>query len=87
MAVQPNTTYAFTGWIRSSLVSQAGLFSVDGASGVLSQTPFADLPGYTQLTLTFNSGANTSVRVRAGFWGANTVQWIQTDDFTLQQTQ
>ena len=85
--VQPNTSYAFTGWIRSALVAQVGYFSVDGANGILNETSFADLPGYTQLTVTFNSGTNTSVRVRAGFWGQDTVQWIQTDDFTLQQLQ
>ena len=85
--VQPNTSYAFTGWIRSSLVAQAGYFSVDGANGVLNQTAFAGLPGYAQLTVNFNSGTNTSVRVGAGFWGQNSVQWIQMDDFTLQQTQ
>lgn len=87
VALKPYTNYAFTGWIRSSLIAQAGYFSVDGATSILKETSFAALPGYTQLTVTFNSGANTSVRVRAGFWGHNAVQWIQTDDFTLQQTQ
>ena len=87
VTVQPNTSYAFTGWIRSALVAQVGYFSVDGANGILNETSFAGLPGYTQLTVTFNSGANSSVRVRTGFWGQDTVQWIQTDDFTLQQTQ
>ncbi len=87
VAVQPNTTYAFTGWVRSSLSSPVGYFSVDGANGVLNESSFAGLPGYSQQTVLFNSGANTSVRVRAGFWGDNSVQWIQTDDLTLQQTQ
>ncbi len=87
VAVQPNTTYTFTGWIRSALVYPIGYFSVDGTNSILNETAFGATNGYTQLKVTFNSGSNTSVRVRAGFWGADTVQWIQTDDFTLQQSQ
>lgn len=87
VAVQPNTNYVLTGWIKSSLVANVGYFSVDGATSILNEVSFGDLPGYSLLTVTFNSGANTSVRIRAGFWGQNSAQWIQLDDVTLQQTQ
>lgn len=87
VAVQPNTTYSLTAWVRSSLLSGTGSLFATGSTGILNSTTFAALPSYAQLTLTFNSGVNTSVQVGAGLTGANGVQWVQLDDLTLQPTQ
>ena len=87
VSVQPNTNYALSAWIKNSLVGNNGYLSVDGGSSILSEVNFGSMPGYTRITVPFNSGANTTIRVRAGFWGQGTVQWLQLDDVTLQQTQ
>ena len=87
VSVQANTNYALSAWIRNSLVANVGYLSVDGGSSILSEVNFGSLPGYTRITVPFNSGNNTTVRVRAGFWGQGTVQWLQLDDVTVQQMQ
>ena len=87
VAVQPNTTYALSAWVRNSLTGNDGFLSVDGGSTILAETNLGSMPGYTRVTVPFNSGANTSVRVRAGFWGQGTVQWLQLDDVTVQLMQ
>ncbi|MGI4757579.1 MAG: Ig-like domain repeat protein [Janthinobacterium lividum] len=83
--VRPNTDYVFSGWVRSGLVANLGYFSVLGGKSIISETSFGNLGEYTNLLVRFNSGLNTSVSTRVGFWGANTAQWIQIDDFTLEQ--
>jgi S-formylglutathione hydrolase FrmB len=80
IAVQANRTYTLTGWVRTSANNNAGYFGVRTAGGqVVSERPFGRLDGYTQLTVTFNSGANTSLVVYGGLW-ANGDTWLQIDD-------
>ncbi|AKQ65381.1 Basic proline-rich protein [Myxococcus hansupus] len=41
------------------------------------------LGNYTQLSVTFNSGAQHSVEVFAGLWANHGDTWIQVDDLRL----
>lgn len=84
ISVTPNTEYVFSGYLRSSLVANIGYFSVLGGQGIVNESAFGNLPSYTKLVVRFNSGSNTTMTVRAGFWGANTVQWLQMDDFSVR---
>jgi hypothetical protein len=63
----------------------AGYFGVRSPGGaVISEATFGSLPTYTQKTVAFNSGSNTSVTVYAGFWGPGADSWIRLDDVSLQ---
>lgn len=83
--VSPNTAYTLTGWIQDSSNVSAGYFGLrdGGTSTVLAETKFGSLPGYTQLAVTFNSGANTTVTIYAGYWAPGADSWLRLDDFDL----
>lgn len=87
ITVQPNTNYTLTGWIKNNFSSNTGYFGVRQSDGVtvLKETPFTALPAYTLQTVAFNSGANGTVKVYAGFPGQGTDRWIQIDDVSLVQ--
>ncbi|MFJ5260293.1 carbohydrate binding domain-containing protein [Streptomyces sp. NPDC088387] len=74
VAVQPNTTYAVTGWVRGSYV----YLGVDGGSATWTTSPSS----YAQLSLSFTTGASqTSATVYVhGWYGQGT---YQADDISL----
>ncbi|WP_206424217.1 DUF4185 domain-containing protein [Cohnella candidum] len=84
IAVQPNTNYTLKGWIRTSANNTEGYFGArlvnDGP--VIGETKFGNLPGYTELTVPFNSGNNSVVELYAGLW-ANGDTWLQVDDVSV----
>jgi hypothetical protein len=82
--VAPNTVYTLTGWLRTSSNNSAGYFGVRDTSGnVIGEDEYNSLPGYTQLTVTLNSGNNSSVVVYGGLWAQNGDTWAQLDDVSL----
>lgn len=87
VTVAPNTNYTLTGWVQNNFTSNLGYFGVRASNGttVLKETSFSAAPGYTQLTVTFNSGSNTTVKVYVGFWGQNTDYWVRLDDVSLHR--
>lgn len=84
VVVQPYTDYTLKGWVRTSANNTAGYFGARGVNNgpILGETPFGALTGYTQLSVSFNSGANTVVEVYGGLW-ANGDTWVQLDDASL----
>jgi S-formylglutathione hydrolase FrmB len=88
VSVRANTNYTLTGWLRTSSNNDAGYFGVRDTSGnVISEDEYNSLPGYTQLTVQFNSGSNTSVVVYGGLWPPNFQDtWMQIDDVSLIPT-
>jgi S-formylglutathione hydrolase FrmB len=83
LAVAPNKTYTVSAWVRTSANNTAGFFGLRTPTGqVLGEKSFGDLPGYTKLTVTVNSGANTSLTVFGGLW-ANGDTWAQLDDVSV----
>ena len=42
-------------------------------------------PGYTEYTVTFNSGSHTALDVFAGFWGMGAAASIQVGDVPVEQ--
>jgi S-formylglutathione hydrolase FrmB len=80
IAVSPNSTYVVTGWVRTSANNSDGYFGLRTVSGqVLGEQKFGALPGYTQLSVTVNTGSNTTVQLYGGLW-ANGDTWLQIDD-------
>jgi S-formylglutathione hydrolase FrmB len=78
--VQPNRVYQVSGWIRTSPNNTDGYFGLRTTSGqVLGEQRFGNLGGYTRLSVTVSSGANTSLDVYAGMW-PNGDTWLQVDD-------
>ncbi|QQR42047.1 DUF4185 domain-containing protein [Myxococcus xanthus] len=86
VAVTPNTQYTLTGWVKTSTNHADGYFGARLLRGgpILNEVRFAQpLGNYTQLSVSFNSGAQHSVEVFAGMWANNGDTWIQVDDLTL----
>jgi S-formylglutathione hydrolase FrmB len=88
VSVRPNTNYTLTGWLRTSPNNNAGYFGVRDTSGnVIGEDEYNSLPGYTQLTVNFNSGSRTSVVVYGGLWPPDLQDtWMQIDDVSLIPT-
>ncbi|MGC0328508.1 hypothetical protein RKD23_001498 [Streptomyces sp. SAI-170] len=74
VAVQPNTTYSLSGWVRGSYV----YLGVDGGASTWTTSPSA----YSRLSLSFTTGASqTSARVYVhGWYGQGT---YYADDISL----
>jgi hypothetical protein len=84
--VMPNTEYTLTGWLRTSSNNNAGYFGVRDTSGnVISEAEYNSLPGYTQLSVTLNTGSNSTVDVYGGLWASGDT-WMQLDDVSLMPT-
>ncbi|MCC3375383.1 DUF4185 domain-containing protein [Cohnella sp. REN36] len=88
VVVQPNTDYTLKGWVRTSANNTDGYFGArsPGNGPVLGETRFQALGAYTELTATFNSGANTIVEVYGGIWANNGDTWMQLDDVNLTRS-
>ncbi len=86
VAVRPHHTYRLTGWVRTSASNTDGYFGVRATDGtVIEETTFASLPGYTKLTVQFNSGSHSLVDIFAGMWAHGSDTWVRADDFTLTE--
>jgi regulation of enolase protein 1 (concanavalin A-like superfamily) len=85
VSVIPNTNYTLTGWVRNSNNFTEGYFGVRRPTdnSVLAEVKYGGLPGYTKLTVNFNSGSFTNVFVNVGYWGPGPDSWIQVDDISL----
>lgn len=83
--VTPNTNYRLTGWVQTSSNLSGGYFGVRvGTSGtVLAETPYGAQPGYTQLTVDFNSGANSTLTLFSGFHATGGDTWLRLDDLRV----
>ena len=80
ISVTPNRTYTLTAWIRTSTNNTSGYFGMRTTGGtVIGEQQFGNLSGYTQLTVSVNPGAQTSVVVYAGLWASGDT-WLQVDD-------
>jgi S-formylglutathione hydrolase FrmB len=83
ISVTANHTYTLTGWVRTSANNTDGYFGLRTTGGqVLAEQKFGRFDGYTKLTVTVNSGSNTSVVVYGGLW-ANGDTWAQIDDVAV----
>ena len=83
VTVQPNRNYQVSAWIKTSAASVDGYVGLRTVFGqVVGEQHFANLLGYTHVTFTVSSGANTSLYLFAGFW-ANGDSWIQVDDVSV----
>ncbi|WP_436698460.1 hypothetical protein [Nocardioides sp. BYT-33-1] len=85
ISVAPNTDYTLTGWVRTSASNENGYFGVRTVDdAVIGEKKFGRLNGYTQLSVSFNSGDRTRVEVYGGVhptWWRDT--WAQFDDFSV----
>jgi hypothetical protein len=74
VSVQPNTTYALTGWVRGSYV----YLGVDGGASTWTSSPSA----YSQLSVSFTTGASqTSATIYVHGWYAQGAYYA--DDISL----
>ena len=86
VAVTPNTAYTLSAWVRTSSSLNEGYVGARGLRGgpVLNEVKLGQpLGSYTQQTVRFNSGAQHSVEIYAGFWVNQGDTWLQADDFVL----
>jgi S-formylglutathione hydrolase FrmB len=81
IAVTPNRNYTISAWVRTSANNNAGYFGLRTTGGqVLGEQSFGRLDGYTKLTVTVSSGANTSLVAFGGLWANGGDTWLQVDD-------
>jgi serine/threonine protein kinase len=84
--VTPNTAYVVSVYIRTSTNIEPSMtvFGVQGAGGnTLQQISYNASPtSYTQLTLTFDSGTESSVYIHIGLNGPANA-WVQVDDWMM----
>lgn len=87
VAVSPNTTYRLIVWVRSSgNVNNAWVGAKTTTETVIGELRHGQAAaGYTRYVVSFNSGANTTIRLHAGLYGAGGGTWEQIDDVWLQQ--
>jgi GH43 family beta-xylosidase len=87
VAVTPNTNYRLTGWVRNSNNFTGGWFGVrtPDNSGAIAEINYGGLPQYTKLTVDFDSGSYTSVRVYVGYEAPGSDSWIQVDDISIKK--
>jgi len=87
VAVKPNTNYTLTAWVKINLPNYPAVyFGVRGAGGIQQIQPSVSSNGWTQLTLKFNSGADTQEQVFFGTFGSYGLV-LKADDFQLAPTQ
>jgi S-formylglutathione hydrolase FrmB len=83
IGVTAGRTYTVSAWIRTSSNNADGYLGLRTVGGqVVGETRYARLDGYTKVTATVSSGANTTLVVYAGLW-ANGDTWAQVDDVTV----
>jgi hypothetical protein len=89
--LQPNTVYTVTAWIDASNTT-GGLFGVRNACGASDATvplnntdpgPYTNRADYQQYTVTFQTCANTSATVFAGFMTSGRSSFINIDDVAI----
>jgi hypothetical protein len=86
VTVNANTNYRLVAWVMTSSNIDSGWIGAKTGSGtVLGELRHGQAGTYTQYIVTFNSGANTSIVVHAGMYGAGTGSWERVDDVSLQQ--
>jgi hypothetical protein len=84
VAVQPNTTYRLTGFIRTSTNSDNGYFGARAPDGtVISEAHFVSVGAWTRFTVTFDSGDRSQVQLYGGVWTNSGDIWMQMDDVAL----
>lgn len=84
IAVQPNTEYKLTGFVKTSPNNKDGYFGVRGSTGnILKEVKYGYHVNYEKLSVQFNSGPNTSVIIFTGMHSPNSETWVQADDYML----
>jgi len=86
VSVSANTDYTLSVWIRNSGNFSGGYFGAKATDGsVLGEATFGAASDYTQYSVSFNSGSNTTVVLHTGYYGPGADSWAQLDDWSLTQ--
>ncbi|UNK71086.1 DUF4185 domain-containing protein [Microbacterium sp. H1-D42] len=84
VAVEPDTTYRVTGFLRTSVNSDNGYFGARTLDGtVLGEAHFVSVGAWTRFTVEFDSGDRDAVQVFGGVWTNSGDIWMQLDDVSL----
>lgn len=82
--VEPGVDYRVTGWVRTSVNSDAGFFGARTLDGqVIAEAHFISFGPWTKLSVDFNSGSNKAVQIFAGVWTNSGDIWLQADDIAV----
>jgi beta-glucanase (GH16 family) len=86
ISVQPNTNYTLSCFVQTDSAFPAqGCFGAQAPDGTaLGWESYGQMTNYTQLTVTFNSGSNTSVLVYVGFTDQGPGAWIHVDSWSMK---
>ncbi|MFB8146351.1 DUF4185 domain-containing protein [Microbacterium sp. NPDC056003] len=82
--VEPGTAYRLTGFLRTSINSDAGFFGARTLDGtVIAEAHFVSIGPWTKFTVDFESGDQNMVQVFAGVWTNSGDIWLQADDIAV----
>lgn len=84
--VNPNTNYTLSCFVQTDSAFPAqGWMGANAPDGTgLGWISYGQLTNYTQLSVTFNSGSNSSVLVNAGFTDQGAGAWIHADNWSMK---
>ena len=84
MDVDPGASYRLTGFLRTSINSDAGFFGVRTLEGdVIAEAHFVSIGPWTRFTVDFESGGHGAVQAFAGVWTNSGDIWLQVDDIAI----
>ncbi|MBT3376487.1 MAG: hypothetical protein HN742_41565 [Lentisphaerae bacterium] len=88
VAVRPHRHYRFTCWVRTAELESVSAFKIQiyGPKGALVPvtTPIRSTMEWQKLTVHFNSGSHSEVRIYVGLWkGRSGTLWL--DDFSVKE--
>lgn len=84
VAVEPGERYRLTGFLRTSVNSDAGYFGARSLEGeVIAEAHFRSVGSWTRFTVEFDAGDREAVQVFGGVWTNSGDIWMQLDDVSL----
>jgi hypothetical protein len=85
ISVIPNTNYQISCYIQTDSAFPAqGSVGVRTTGGtVIAQQGYGQMTNFTKLSVSFNSGSNSSVVIFAGFTDSGAGAWIHVDDWSI----
>jgi hypothetical protein len=84
VAVTPHQRYRVSGWLRTSANNSSGFFGIRTPNGaVIAELRYGYFADYTEVSVEFDSGGNSTVHVFAGMWAVNGDTWVNVDDVSV----
>jgi hypothetical protein len=86
VAVRPYHRYRLSAWIRTAANNSETMLGVRTLRGqAVAERQSGAHPGYTQVSVDFDTGRESLIQLYAGFFGHGQDVWLQLDDVVLEE--